>query len=196
MPDQTTDHTTDHPTGTVFVIVGPSGSGKDTLINWLRAELQDRKEIQFVRRIVTRPSDKGHEDHDTMELAQFLSAKEAGAFATTWQAHDLHYAIPASAKDHVDQGGLAILNGARRALGQLEAAFARLQIIHLDVDPAILAGRLTNRGRNSDTNLSARLAQQKLYFQAKTPIIHVPNNGPAAEAGRQIVKLIEQRHHR
>ena len=75
MPDQTTDHTTGHPTGTVFVIVGPSGSGKDTLINWLRAELQDRREIQFVRRIVTRPSDKGHEDHDTMELAQFLSAK-------------------------------------------------------------------------------------------------------------------------
>lgn len=196
MPDQTTDHTTGHPTGTVFVIVGPSGSGKDTLINWLRAELQDRREIQFVRRIVTRPSDKGHEDHDTMELAQFLSAKEAGAFATTWQAHDLHYAIPASAKDHVDQGGLAILNGARRALGQLEAAFARLQIIHLDVDPAILAGRLTNRGRNSDTNLSARLAQQKLYFQAKTPIIHVTNDGPVEEAGRQIVKLIEQRHHR
>lgn len=187
MPDQTT--------GTVFVIVGPSGSGKDTLINWLRAELQDRREIQFVRRIVTRPSDKGHEDHDTMELAQFLSAKEAGAFATTWQAHDLHYAIPISAKDHVDQGGLAILNGARRALGQLEAAFARLQIIHLDVDPAILAARLTNRGRNSDTNLPARLAQQKFDFQAKTPIIHVANDGPVEEAGQQIVKLIEQHHH-
>lgn len=190
------DQTTGHLTGTVFVIVGPSGSGKDTLLNWLRAELQDRSEILFVRRIVTRPSDKGHEDHDTMELAKFLSAKEAGEFATVWQAHDLHYAIPASAKDHVDQGGLAILNGARRALDQLEAAFTRLQIIHLDVDPSILAGRLANRGRNSDTNLSARLAQQTLDFQAKTPIIHVANNGPVEEAGRHIVELIEQHHQR
>lgn len=192
MPDQTRGH----PTGTVFVIVGPSGSGKDTLINWLRAELQDRSEILFVRRIVTRPSDNDHEDHDTLELAQFLSAQKAGAFATSWQAHDLHYAIPASAKDHVDQGGFAILNGARRALGQLEAAFARLQIIHLDVNPSVLAKRLGNRGRNSDTNLSTRLAQQTLDFQAKTPIIHVANNGPVDEAGQHIVKLIEQHHQR
>lgn len=180
------------PKGTVFVIVGPSGSGKDTVLNWLRAALKERSEIQFVRRIVTRPADRDHEVHDTMDLQSFLSAKEAGAFAVSWQAHDLHYAIPVSVKHHLDQGGTAILNGARRALGHLEAAFPELQIIHLDVEPAKLEGRLANRGRNSDTNLSTRMAQQKLDFQAKTPIIHVANNGPVEEAGQHIVRLVEQ----
>ncbi len=185
-----------HHPGTVFVIVGPSGSGKDTLINWLRENLKHKTDILFVRRIVTRPADNDHEDHDTMEPGQFQQAKASGAFAVTWQAHDLHYAIPNSVKDHVDQGGQAILNGARRALHHLEAAFSDVQIIHLDVDPDILAERLANRGRGSDTDLSARLAQQKLDFQTRAPIIHVANNGPAAEAGQHIVGLIEQHRQR
>ncbi len=183
-------------TGTVFVIVGPSGSGKDTIINWLREHLTDRANMLFVRRIVTRPADSDHEDHDTMELESFLKAKAAGAFAVTWQAHDLHYAIPGSVKHHVNKGGLAILNGARRALHHLEAVFPNVQIIHLDVEPYILAGRLASRGRSSDTDLSARLAQQKLDFQTRTPVVHVANNGLPEEAGNHIIQLITQHRQR
>ena len=72
----------------------------------------------------------------------------------------------------------------------MEAAFNHLQIIHLDVDPAVLAERLAHRSRDSDTSVTARLAQGALEFKTRTPVIHVSNNGPVEAAGRHILDLI------
>ena len=147
-------------TGVIFVLVGPSGSGKDTVINWLHTRLAGQTDFLFVRRIVTRISDADHEDHETMSDEAFHQARASGAFALHWRAHDLHYAIPVSVINHLNKGGLAIVNGSRRA------------------------------SRDSDTSVTARLAQGALEFKTRTPVIHVSNNGPVEAAGRHILDLI------
>ena len=45
--------------GAVFAVVGPSGAGKDTLIEAAR---QARPDLVIVRRFITRPESAGGED--------------------------------------------------------------------------------------------------------------------------------------
>jgi ribose 1,5-bisphosphokinase len=45
----------------IFAVVGPSGAGKDLLI---QGALAARPDLRLVRRVITRPADSGAEDHE------------------------------------------------------------------------------------------------------------------------------------
>ena len=79
--------------GTFVAVVGSSGVGKDTIMAYARARLGD--ELVVVRRVVTRDSDGGSEDHDSMSIEQFEAAESEGHFALAWSAHGLRYGLPA-----------------------------------------------------------------------------------------------------
>ena len=179
--------------GALVVIVGASGSGKDTLINWLRQRLESRPDILFVRRTVTRAADGGPEDHDTMSEAEFETAEAEGRFAVTWAAHGLRYGLPASVHEHLGRGGIAIANGSRKALPDLRARFRTLRVVHLIVDADVLAGRLAARGRESAAGIKARLERAGLDHDRGPDIIEIDNSGPIHVAGNRVVALVESR---
>ncbi len=178
--------------GALVVIVGPSGSGKDTLIKWLRDNLEDRDEFLFVRRVVTREAVSGLEDHDTMSVAAFRASEAAGHFSVTWSAHGLHYGLPGSVHDHVRGGGVAIANGARRALPDLRARFDRLHVVNVVVEPAVLAERLAARGRESPADIEARLEQAALPADTGPDTISVDNSGPIDRAGQRVLAYLSE----
>ena len=98
--------------GAFVAVVGPSGSGKDTLIGHARRRLTDETAAVFVRRVVTRPSDPAFEDHDTLTAAAFDAALGAGEFSLAWEAHGLKYGLPASVDRMLEEGRVAIANNA------------------------------------------------------------------------------------
>ena len=77
----------------LVLVVGPSGAGKDSLLNAARAAFADDPRIHFVRRVITRPADPGGEDHEPVNEAGFA----ARSFALSWSAHGLSDGIPAEA---------------------------------------------------------------------------------------------------
>jgi len=87
------------PAGRLILVVGPSGAGKDSLIEGARAALAGCPEYLFPRRIITRESDPGSEDHFTLSEAEFAQQQAAGAFFLSWGAHGLHYALPGAVAD-------------------------------------------------------------------------------------------------
>lgn len=178
--------------GRLIVVVGPSGSGKDTLINWLKGQLSHDKRYMFVRRTVTRIADGKTEDHDSISFEQFADIESRGKFAVTWDAHGLRYGLPIGVLAHVKSGGMAIANGSRRALSDIKRAFPQLIIINLRVDRAVLANRLAERGRENAVQIKKRLDQMDLPLSGNLSVFDIDNSTNIDRAGVATLDLLER----
>ena len=135
--------------GTMIVVVGPSGAGKDTLMDYAATELSGRPGFHFTRRVITRSGDAGGENHDAVSMQEFNRLQDEGAFAVSWQAHGLKYGIPAAVYRQLEAGDVVIANGSRSALPEFSSAFSRLRVVNIVARPEVLARRLEQRGRAS-----------------------------------------------
>lgn len=176
--------------GKLIAIVGPSGSGKDTLISYVRDRISDEQPIMFVRRTVTRAADVEAEDHDTLNDAAFARAQSKGAFCVTWKAHGHAYGLPADALRHVEAGGVAIANGSRRAIGALKGSFPDCLIVQIIVAPDVLARRLAERGRETAGEIETRLERAESERVRDPTIVEIDNSGEMKTAGEALLALI------
>jgi ribose 1,5-bisphosphokinase len=176
--------------GVLIAVVGPSGAGKDSVIDWVRNRLAGAKDIHFVRRVITRTADGDSEDHDTLSPAEFAREQAKGAFCVTWRAHGLDYGIPVSTRDAVASGKTVIANGSRRALDRIAAAFHSLVVVHITVDPSILRQRLLARSRETAQEIDARLARQAHRFPDHPKVVEIDNSGAIDQAGEALLALV------
>lgn len=177
--------------GTVIAVVGPSGVGKDSLMDFARQHLSGRTDICFVRRTITRPKDSVGEDHDAVTAEAFEALARSGAFAVHWKAHGLGYGIPANVYVDLAAGHIVIVNGSRSALDGFRAAFPRLLVVNVTARPDVLAKRLAARGRETAADIEARLARATEPLPDDLKVVTIDNSGELASAGRQLVDLVE-----
>lgn len=178
--------------GVFVAVVGPSGAGKDTIIDYARAELAAHSGFHFVRRIVTRPSSADAEDHDTLSEEQFLIAKDKAAFSHHWQAHGLWYALPKSVDEEVERGSVAIANVSRGVLPALRAGYAHFAVVHITASPEVLAKRLAARGRETADEIQRRLMRAPPNDCDPNDAVMIDNSGEVAEAGKRFVAVLKK----
>ncbi len=142
--------------GRLIAVVGPSGVGKDSVIDALVARVPG---LCRVRRVVTRPEGAGGEDVERVTPAEFAARRAAGGFALCWQAHGLSYGIPSSLHDTLAAGD-AVANLSRAVLADAQAAFPGLAVLSLSAERQVLARRLAGRGREDGAGIAARLARR------------------------------------
>jgi ribose 1,5-bisphosphokinase len=179
--------------GPLIVVLGPSGSGKDTLMSYARKELAARDDVLFVRRTITRPADAGSEDHVPMTDVEFDAAIDRGEFSLTWAANGLRYGLPRAIEAHLGEGKPAIVNGSRAAWGILRQVFPTAVAVEIRVDRSILAQRLQSRGRESAQEIEARLARAAALEAGFEADLVIDNSGAMEHAGRALVGYLTQR---
>ncbi|MBC2772541.1 phosphonate metabolism protein/1,5-bisphosphokinase (PRPP-forming) PhnN [Rhizobium sp. AQ_MP] len=177
--------------GAVIAVVGPSGVGKDSLMDFARKRFSGLTDIHFVRRMITRPKDSIGEDHEPVTAETFETLARSGAFAVHWKAHGLGYGIPASVHDDLAAGHIVIVNGSRSALDAFRTAFPRLLVINVTAHPEVLAKRLSARGRETAADIEARLARATDPLPEDMHVVTIDNSGDLAVAGRRLVDIVE-----
>ncbi|MFW2587421.1 phosphonate metabolism protein/1,5-bisphosphokinase (PRPP-forming) PhnN [Sagittula sp. SSi028] len=170
------------PAGRLVAVVGPSGVGKDSVMAGLHARLPD---LRPVRRTITRAPDLGGEDYTPATVAEFDRLRAQGAFCLHWGAHGLFYGIPMETLQAVRDGHDCLANLSRGALVQASQVFPALTVLHITASPQTLAKRLAGRGRETEAEIAARLAQAaKPLPELPTPVrvIEVANDGALEDA--------------
>jgi ribose 1,5-bisphosphokinase len=180
----------EHASGTMIVVVGPSGAGKDTLLDYARQRLADEPDIGFVRRFITRAGDAGGEDHRAVTVPEFEVLKQQGALAVSWGAHGLYYGVPANTNARIALGDTLIVNGSRAAIPEFLKAYSKVVAISITARPEIIAERLAARGRESAEEIRKRLARTTEDWQGNCECISIDNSGAIEDAGEALLNTI------
>jgi ribose 1,5-bisphosphokinase len=177
--------------GTMVVVVGPSGAGKDTLMALAARHFAGRIDVHFVRRVITRDVDAGGEDHRSVSESDFDAMQRAAGFAVWWDAHGLKYGIPASVFNELAKGRLVIANGSRSVLDRFDAVFPLMTVINVTARPEVLAERLEARGRETREDILKRLARETPVMRGRYDIIDIDNSDALADASRAMVEALD-----
>jgi ribose 1,5-bisphosphokinase len=175
----------------MIAVVGPSGAGKDSLINLAREHYREDPRIGFVRRVITRPADGATEDHLPATHRDFEGLERQGRFAVTWSAHGLRYGIPVETLDEIASGRVLIANGSRAALDRFRAAYRDLAVVEITARPEVIASRLALRGRESASEIEKRLSRDTGDWQPDCPHARIDNSGALEDAAGQLYAAIE-----
>ncbi|WP_300035412.1 phosphonate metabolism protein/1,5-bisphosphokinase (PRPP-forming) PhnN [uncultured Roseobacter sp.] len=165
--------------GCLVAVVGPSGVGKDTVIQGIAAAAPS---LSIVRRTITRQASSGGEEHDAISQAAFERSAACGAFCLHWQAHGLRYGIPGRVAGDVQRGRICVANLSRSVLETAATVFPAIFVLHVTASPEVLAARLAARGRESETEINSRLARSTLPLADSLPIANISNDRTPKEA--------------
>lgn len=174
--------------GRLIAVVGPSGVGKDSVMAALVATAPG---LAIQRRCITRAPEAGGEDFTPLSLPAFEAQRAAGAFCLSWQAHGLHYGIPAEALARVAADEVLLVNLSRAALAEAARLFAGLTVLSLTARPETLAARLAGRGRETEADIAARLARDGACIPEGLHTVTVANDGPLDETAKAALAALQ-----
>ena len=173
----------------IVYVMGPSGAGKDSLLRFARVNLRADEKIAFAHRYITRATDFSGENHIALTHQEFALRRDAGLFAFDWDAHGIQYGIGLEIEVWRRAGLTVVMNGSRQHFANLRVDAGVILPVLITASPEILAERLSSRGRESQTEILARLRRQG-DFIGKTPAIVIENSGRLETAGEHLLNVM------
>ncbi len=178
----------------VFVITGPSGVGKGTLIRELRKRIPG---LELSISATTREPREGEldaVDYHFLTPGEFARRAEGGDFLEHATFSGNRYGTLRSEIERtLDAGSSVVLEIEVQGARQVRAAMGdeAVLIFIAPPDPAVLRERLAGRGTDSADAIARRLETAKQELEAKQEFKHVVVNddvGKAASALEAIVR--------
>jgi ribose 1,5-bisphosphokinase len=174
--------------GTLVLVVGSSGVGKDTVLRGAQTQLREDRRIVFPRRTITRPADPT-EDHISVSREGFSELARRGAFAFCWGAHGLKYGLPVSIGSDLKAGKVVACNVSRHVIAEARSAFGSILVAEVRASLQVRAARLAARRREDHRDITTRLARD--VDVGRGPDIVILNDGAEAEAVANFVQALK-----
>ena len=167
----------------IILIVGPSGVGKDSILEASKEYLSSS--LHLVKRYITRKPNE-HEDNHYLSVDEFKVKVQENFFASHWGAHENLYGIAkASILD-----GVNIISISRGSIKDFEALYDKVYTLHITVPKEVLRQRLLNRGRESLEQIEKRLERSYESLEAKH-LIEFDNQAPLEEGAIKFAQLLK-----
>ena len=175
--------------GRLILVVGPSGAGKDTLIDGARRACASDSTVVIARRVITRPASSA-EDNATVSEQSFNQSVAEGAFAMWWDAHGHRYGIPAAIDEDIRKGRTVICNVSRTIVGLARKRFASVVVVLVTAPKPILQARLASRLRTSDGDIGIRIGRTVELTSVDLPDIVIQNVGSPDSGIRRLLNAV------
>lgn len=184
----------------LFVLSGPSGVGKDTVISLLK---QKGLPLHFTITVTTRPKRNGEIDgvnYYFVAPEEFLELQRRGALLEWAVVHGHHYGTPVEQVRSALRSGRDVLlkidvQGAAKVKQRVpDAIFIFLAPPNVDE----LLNRLVNRGTESSEERARRLhdAYEEMRHLPSYDYVVVNRQGGAADAAEMVKSVILAEKHR
>lgn len=176
----------------LIYLMGPSGSGKDSLIEASRVRLQAGG-IEVSTRVITRSAEAKGEEAISVSVEEFARLRASGALALDWQANGLAYGIPVQIDLWLAQARHVLVNGSRAYLEQARSRYPDLLAIRLDVDPTVLRHRLLARGREPIEQIEERMARGHRLQDVPASLVRtLDNSGSLHDAVEGLFRILQE----
>jgi len=145
--------------GRLVILSGPSGVGKDTIIDaWRERDPRVRRVVAYTTR-EPRPGEQAGVDYHFVPVSEFLAKAERGDFLEYKQVHGNYYATPLTDMEEMLRDGfVAILKiDVQGALAAMELRPDATTVIILPPSLEELEQRIRGRGADSDEVIAKRL---------------------------------------
>ena len=178
--------------GQLFLIVGNSGSGKDSLLKEvLRQWPASVKPIRIPQRYITRPA-HASEPFISVTSEDFADLKQQGKFWLTWHVYDTDYGVPGTIINWLQQGDSVIVNVSRKIIPQARQLIPDLKVIFITVPLEVTLQRIKARSRESedDPGFQQRLARAEKNQTLTEADFVVDNSVPLVTAAEELLNYM------
>jgi len=174
----------------LFYIIGASGAGKDSVMNYCREQINGELPVVFAHRYITRPANAGGENHVSLSRLEFELRLQHGQFAMHWESHGLYYGIGIEINNWLQNGLTVVINGSREYLPIAMEKYPAIQPVLIDADTDLIKNRLNSRAREDKDAIDKRLQRNEELRLQDTDIARIQNNGAIQDAARQLLDLM------
>jgi ribose 1,5-bisphosphokinase len=174
----------------LFYVIGASGVGKDTLMNYARTKINGQKPVVFAHRYITRAAGDGSENHVSLSHDEFKARIAGEAFALYWESHGNYYGIGAEIDNWMQKGFNVVVNGSRQYLDSARRLYPDMVVILIEASSEIIHQRLHSRGRENEEEIIKRIKRTLEITTGLGDCIRIQNNGAIEDAGDELVNLI------
>jgi guanylate kinase len=181
--------------GRLFVITGPSGVGKGTLIEGLLREVPDLELSVSATTRRPRGSERDGVHYHFMDEQEFERRVRAGEFIEHAGYSSHHYGtLRSEVEPRLARGAGVVLEIELQGARQIrETVPDAVQVFIAPPSPEDLRRRLESRGTDSDEQIASRLAVAAEELEAREEFGHVIVNDDVERATRELVELVRSR---
>jgi ribose 1,5-bisphosphokinase len=177
--------------GSLVYVVGPSGAGKDSVLEYARMRLPANAGIIFARRFITREPGSAGEQHIPLSVSEFERVLANGHFALHWDANGLRYGIGREISTWMNLGFHVVVNGSREHLPTALKDFPDALIVCITAPVEIIRNRLSQRARESDSDIEKRIRRAtSLTLPTGQNVTTIVNDGALETAGQALTQAL------